>query len=344
MLAGTVHIRRRMAGGHGYKTSLRNSIAAGGLVLMIWLCNGCSGIVVSPTTASQPPPGVLLVLSPANASVLLGNTVTMSVKVSNTTNMGIEWSVDNVPGGNTTVGTIVAVPGLPTTAIFTAPQSLPASPAVTIEATSVADPTKTITASVDITSDVSVSFSPATATMELGSQQTFQAGVTSAGNPITSVTWKTEGPGCSGVGCGTVTSAGLFTAPQILPSPPTVVLIATSFADPSKSATVTIAVTSHFTLAISASGSIGSGIAAGSSVGFVATLSPVPGSNPSTVILWSVSGAGCTGAACGTLVSSGSSAAVTYAAPAIAPPPAQVTITATAVADPSKTASLTLSI
>ena len=49
-----------------------------------------------------------------------------------------------------------------------------------------------------------------------------------------------------------------------------------------------------------------------------------------TAVNWSVSGSGCSGAACGTVSSSG-----LYTAPASVPNPATVTVTATSAADPA---------
>ena len=61
--------------------------------------------------------------------------------------------------------------------------------------------------------------------------------------------------------------------------------------------------------------------------------------NSNSSVTWGVSGAGCSGAACGTIDSSG-----LYRAPAAIPSPATVTVTAASVADPSKTNSVFLSI
>jgi hypothetical protein len=60
-------------------------------------------------------------------------------------------------------------------------------------------------------------------------------------------------------------------------------------------------------------------------------------------VSWALTGAGCSGAACGTL-SAASGAAVTYAAPASVPTPASVIVTATSVADATKTAAATITI
>jgi hypothetical protein len=81
---------------------------------------------------------------------------------------------------------------------------------------------------------------------------------------------------------------------------------------------------------------------AGASANYLATLTPVINSNPSTTITWSVSGSGCIGAACGTISANG--AAATYQAPAVLPTPNTVTISATPLADPAKAAAMVVTI
>src|ERR1700674_4928577 len=63
---------------------------------------------------------------------------------------------------------------------------------------------------------------------------------------------------------------------------------------------------------------------------FTATVSP---SGASQAVSWSLSGAGCTGASCGTIDATGK-----YTAPATVPNPATVTLRATSVADLTKAA------
>ena len=58
-----------------------------------------------------------------------------------------------------------------------------------------------------------------------------------------------------------------------------------------------------------------------------------------TSVTWSVSGAGCSGAACGAIAASG-----LYTAPAAVPSPAAVTVMATSAADPTKSGALNLTI
>ncbi len=289
---------------------------------------GCGGIVGSGPT--QPPPSnITVTVSPPSASVLLGETQAFAAAVTNTANTAVTWSVNGIPGGSAAAGTIDA------TGLYTAPANLPSPASVSVEATSVADTSKGSSAPVTIISDVSVSVAPQTMPIELGATQPLTATVSSAGNPNRAVTWILSGSGCTGAACGTVNSSGAYTAPQILPAPPAVSLIATSMADPSKSGAASITVTSTFSLAVTGPSSA----IAGSAATYTATLTPAANSNPSRVIFWSVAGAGCSGTACGTISSSG-----VYTAPVLPPSPATVQIIATPQADASKAASLAVTI
>jgi len=308
------------------------------LAALCALAAGCEGATgpssVSASQPSQPPSAISVNVSPGNTSALLGDNVALTAVVSNTSNTAVTWSVAGIPEGNTTVGTISA------SGVFSAPPILPVPPSVIVQATSVADPTKMAIATITISSDIGVTIAPAAAIIELGAQQALQASITSAGKPSSSVTWMVSGGGCSGTACGTVTSAGLFTAPQILPLPQTVAVTATSVADPSKSASAIITVASRFTFTVSGPSSINTG----ASAGLTATLTPLPNSNPAAAISWTVSGAGCAGSACGVITPTGSGASANYTAPAAAPAPNQVTISAIPLADPSKAASITVTI
>jgi hypothetical protein len=195
-----------------------------------------------------------------------------------------------------------------------------------------------------ITSDISVSVSPAATPVALGASQSFTATVHSAANPNRAVIWMVSGSGCTGAACGTVDSSGNYTAPQIAMAPPSVTLSAVSVADPSKSGTGTIAINSSFSLAVTGPTTL----TAGNTATYAATLTPAANSNPDRGITWSVAGTGCTGAgcatgcagaACGTISSAG-----VYVAPSIPPSPATVQIIATPQADPSKPAFISLSI
>jgi hypothetical protein len=261
--------------------------------------------------------------------LLLGTPQAFMAVVTNSTNTAVNWSVNGISGGNAAVGTIS------TSCVYTSPRDLPATGSVTVQATSAADSSKSASAVVNVTSDISVSVSPQTMPVELGAARTFAAAVTSAGNPDRAVNWIVSGSGCVGVTCGTVDPAGGYTAPQILAAPPSVSVRAISGADPSKSGAATITITSSFSLTVAGPASVN----AGATADYTATLVPAGNSNPSDIISWSISGLGCTSAACGAITSGGS-----YTAPSFAPAPATVQITATPLADPSKATAVTVTV
>jgi hypothetical protein len=109
----------------------------------------------------------------------------------------------------------------------------PAPATVSVLATSVADPTKSASANVNVVPVVAVSVTPTNVSVAAGSTEQFSASVT--GTPNTAVTWTVSGTGCSGTACGTINSAGLYSAPTTVPSPATVMVTATSAADSTKS-------------------------------------------------------------------------------------------------------------
>ena len=208
-----------------------------------------------------------------------------------------------------------------------------------VTATSQADATKSSTAAVTVTSDISLSLSPSISNVELGALQAFHATITTNGKPDRTIHWSLSGTACPG-NCGSVDTNGNYTAPSILPADPGVTLVATSAADPSRQASATLAITSHFTLQITAPSSL----QPGATSAIVATLTPIVGSAPSSVLSWSLSGTGCNGNACGILTvittqAAGSNAisnTANYTAPNTPPQPNVVTITVTPQADATK--------
>jgi len=273
--------------------------------------------------------------------VLLGNSQNFAAAVSNTTNTAVTWSVNGLAGGSTTTGTISAA------GTYSAPADLPSPVIVQVTATSLADTTKSATAQVTITSDIAIAIAPPSASIELGALQTFHATIASNGHPDTTVRWGLSGAACP-TACGSVDLAGNYTAPAILPSGVNATLSAQSVADPSKQASAAITITSSFTLQITAPQSV----AAGTAATMVATMTPIPGSNPSTNLSWALSGPGCSATACGTLtvvITQGAGGSViqdtaTYTAPSTAPNPNTVTVTVTPQADPTKKAQATIAV
>ncbi len=307
-----------------------SALSALAISVLLAACGGAGG---GGLTTPPPPPQLTVTISPASGSVLLGETLPFSATVSNSPNTSVSWSVNGLPGGSAQAG-VISADGL-----YTAPAELPQGAEVQVTATSQADPTKSSTAGVSITSDISVSITPAISSIELGAPQSFHATLTSSGKPDPTIHWSLSGAACSG-NCGTVDANGNYTAPAILPSNPNVTLTAASAADPSKQASTSLTITSHFTLQITAP----SALQPDASSSIIATLTPVPGSAPSSVLSWTLSGTGCSGSACGILTvittqaaGSGSIAnTADYTAPVTAPQPNIILITVTPQADPSK--------
>jgi hypothetical protein len=302
-------------------------------------CGGGGAGSVAPPSA--PPPSIKITVTTTSSGLLLGNSQTFTANVANTNDTEVTWSVNGVPGGNSAVGTIAA------NGVYTAPADLPAPATVQVTATSHADVTKSGSAELTVLSDIAIGLTPSGTSVELGATQPFRAAIASSGHPDPAVRWSVTGAPCPGA-CGTVDANGNYTAPQTLPQPPSAMLKAQSAADPSKQVSVPVNITSNFSLQMSAPASVSTG----ASAPIVATLTPVPGSNPSGVVTWSLSGPGCSGASCGTLTavatqSVGAGAIVDsaiYTAPVAAPNPNTVTIAATPQADASKKAQATLAI
>src|ERR1700719_3766065 len=140
---------------------------------------------------------------------------------------------------------------------------------------------------------IEVTVNPANGSVVLGAQATFTATV--ANTPDTVVSWSVNGmPGGTAL-LGTITSAGVYTAPSDMPSAATVQITATSHADSTKSGTGTLAITSDITLALTPNPAI---VELGATQAFQATVTS--SGHPDTSIRWSLSGPACA-SGCGTV-------------------------------------------
>jgi len=148
---------------------------------------GCGGGGAGSGTQSSPPPSITVSVTPSAATVLLGETLSFSASVSNSSDTSASWSVNVVTGGSAQAGTISA------DEVCTAPADLPSGGPVQVTATGRANASKSATARVTITSDISLPVSPNPASVELGAAQTFQAPIASQGRPDTSIRWSFSG-------------------------------------------------------------------------------------------------------------------------------------------------------
>lgn len=104
-----------------------------GDVLTLTLTNPDPGST-SDTRTYTVQPLISLTLSPTSSTIQAGDTVNFRVSVNNTLNRNVNWLVNGIVGGNSTVGTIA---GTDTTqATYTSPAVPPAGSSVTIQAQS----------------------------------------------------------------------------------------------------------------------------------------------------------------------------------------------------------------
>ena len=135
-------------------------------------------------------------------------------------------------------------------------------------------------------SSVSVTVTPSSAPVILGNSQTFAATVTNTSD--TSVTWSVDSVPGGNAALGTITAAGVYTAPADLPSLANVQVTATSQADATKSASAKVAITSDVRIALATNAAA---VELGATRGLHAAITS--SGHPDTSIRWAVSGAAC---------------------------------------------------
>jgi hypothetical protein len=265
---------------------------------------GCTGTVEPSGTAART--GVAVGVLPQTAQVLPGGSVSFAATVTGAADTSVSWSVSETGGG------VVDTAGR-----YVAPQ---ATGTFHVVAKSNADPTTSATATVTVTPTpvVGVTIIPHTASVATGGSLTFSATVTGTSN--TSVTWSMQ----EASGCGSVTRAGVYTAPA---AAATCHVVATSAADGTKKDTATVTVTAPpaaVTVAVSPSSTSTNSC---QSITFTAT---VTGSSNRTVT-WSVQEA-----SGGTVSTSG-----VYTAPSVA---GTYHVVATSQADATKNSIATVTV
>jgi hypothetical protein len=201
-------------------------------------------------------------ISPTSANLNLNQRQTFSPTVTGTSNTAITWTVNGISNGNTTVGQVCqqgTSPCQPPTISssgnidYLAPSAVPTPATVRLAATSAADSSRSASATITVAgaaTNISVTVSPFYVFLGPSAgaavTQQFFANVTGSSN--TAVTWSVQsavaGEGCTGASCGSITAAGIYSAPSSAPAPNAIAVIATSTADPGKSAAATVAVTS----------------------------------------------------------------------------------------------------
>jgi hypothetical protein len=134
--------------------------------------------------------------------------------------------------------------------VYTAPSTVPSGGTVTITATSVADTTKSVSATITIVPPIPISVafpSAMPASLQIEAVVSLRALITNDTSANPQVKWMVT---CGSAGCGsfnptTTTSeaATTYTAPSAIPTGNTVTVTATSVTDPTKSASASIIIT-----------------------------------------------------------------------------------------------------
>jgi hypothetical protein len=280
-------------------------------------------------------PGTVTI-APKSANVVVGGTALFTATVNNA-DTAVSWLVNGETGGNSSVGTVTPVPGSGDQALYNAPLQVPDAGAVTVTAVSVADPQQTASAVVNISlassgGAVVAIVNPVTPpTVQAGETQAFQASV--AGVSDTSVSWEVDAiPGGNaevGTIAGGSNDTATYTAPQTLPAPPQVEVIAVSNAQPSATASIAVNLipVQNVTVTVSADSCTNtSAVTTSSTVQFTAAVT----GNSNQNVTWQVNQVDGGNSTVGTISTGG-----LYTAPANVPNPATVTVSAVSSAVPS---------
>src|ERR1019366_10330840 len=173
------------------------------------------------------------------------------------------------------------------------------------------------------------------ASVNAGASATYTATLVHAANsnPSDIISWSVSGSGCSGVACGTISSSGAYTAPSLPPAPATVQITATPLADPSKAASVSVAIVSTVIVSVSPT-------AATVALGGIQTFHAVVTGAQDATVTWDVGGVVGGNATLGTILNSQTDPnKTTYTAPQNLPAGGSVTVRARSNASPNISAS-----
>jgi hypothetical protein len=207
---------------------LSRAVAPIALALSTFLFSACSRESSPPAPPTPPAPpapgasggtGVGVTVTPGSTRVRAGSTATFAAAVTGTIDTRVSWSVVESGGGTIDPGGVYTAPSTPG--------------GYHVKATSVADSSVSGQSTVTVVLPVSVAISPRAPSVVAGGTVTFTAAVSGATD--TTVTWAV-----AGTSCGSITSAGVYTAPA---GAATCTVSATSHADATRSDAVTVTVT-----------------------------------------------------------------------------------------------------
>jgi len=277
-----------------------------------------SSLMIDPNSGAAVQNGVTVSVSPASATVRAGRTQTFTGAVTGASG-GVTWSVNGIAGGNTGIGQI------DTTGKYFAPLTPPAPPTVTVGATSIAAPGSSGSAAVTV--------------IPLPGITTVSPSSFPAGNFTLTITGAGFVIGCTvsfdgAAAASTVVSSTSMTATGNAPVAKSSVPVVVSCPDGTTSNTVFVSVTAATPVSVQISPTSAS-VRVKQMKQFTATVQ----NTTNKTVTWKVNGIAGGNGAVGTISTSG-----LYKAPNSVPNPAAVTVSATSLADPSKSASAAVTI
>jgi hypothetical protein len=193
-----------------------NLVPAALLVLLVAACDPST----TPESPGASPQAVAVTVEPPAVGVEQGKTVAFAANVTGSADTTVAWTVVEVGGGT------VNASGL-----YTAPAT---SGTFHVRATSRADAQARAESTITVLAPVAVAVTIAPRTTSVVASGTVAFTATVANASDTAVTWSVPG-----TGCGTITQAGVYTAPA---TARTCSVVATSRADPTRSDTATVTV------------------------------------------------------------------------------------------------------
>src|ERR1700682_872534 len=203
------------------------SFAEGNTMRRLWLSAAIVGTLIGQSGCGGTQT-VAVTISPTSATVRLGQAQQFTATVTGNSNTNVTWTVNGVNGGNTSVGTVS------TLGLYTAPANGLNPSSVSVTATSVADTTKSASATVTIDSGATVTVLPTSITISAGDCYQFTDTVTnvvSNSTTSTAVNWDVSDVLGGSSTTGTITQTGQYCAPQTIGSQQTLVVKAILQAD-----------------------------------------------------------------------------------------------------------------
>ncbi len=221
---------------------------------------------------------VTVSVSPSAATVIVSQSITLTSLVSGATNLNVTWACTFTTTTVASTGKPTTASALPctsdtgnipanstnTTVTYTAPNKVPDPTKfpllqIIITATSVEDPkAKTTPATLTLDSGISVTLTPATATVPTGEQQNFTVNLTNdlqnqgvtflitQGTPTTTIPFPsltTCSPACGTItATGTTNTSATYTAPSTVPTTAALTIVATSKGDTTRFTVGTISI------------------------------------------------------------------------------------------------------